>query len=157
MTYKWHEKDRQEDPWMDGDDFFVDFLRTIILIIVLAVIATWGIMSCDEPANAAEGYATFYTKASCQAEGNSGIYTASKERFYEDAMTCALPHRKFGKYYLIYGEKTGKGVLVRHNDFGPGKGPRKNGVIVDLTPIAFQEVCGDLKIGKCKVNVQEVK
>jgi len=69
-------------------------------------------------------------------------------------MTCALPSRGFGRSYLVCGPI---GCAdVKHTDFGPGKGPRAKGVIVDLTPAAFKLVCGDLKQGKCLVNVQEI-
>ena len=34
---------------------------------------------------AAEGYATYYTVASCQREGTSGVWTANGERYQENA------------------------------------------------------------------------
>lgn len=114
---------------------------------------------------AADGFASYYTARSCAKEAQdynlSGNYwgatTANGEAYDEGALTCALRRRDFGKSYMVYGHKTGKSVIVRHNDFGPGKKPTARGVIVDLTPRAFKAVCGDLKMGRCEVSVQEVK
>lgn len=105
---------------------------------------------------AESGYATYYTVKSCQREGTSGVYTASGERYNEKALTCALRSHKFGHSYVVYSLATGRSVIVRHNDYGPGKKPLKRGVIIDLTPRAFKEVCGDLKQGNCQVSIQEV-
>lgn len=120
---------------------------------VCLLIAFLGLCS---PAFAQDGYATYYTVKSCQAERNSGLKTASGEDFNEQAMTCALRRRDFGKFYLVYGQDREKAIFVRHNDYGPGRGPTKRGVIIDLSPAAFKEVCGSLAVGKCKVNVQEI-
>jgi len=124
----------------------------ITLVVGLACSFFWVLT-----ADAAEGFATYYTTESCKREGTSGVWTASGERYDEKALTCALALRSFGGSYVVYGERTGRSVIVRHNDFGPGRGPRARGVIIDLTPAAFVEVCGDLKIGRCQVSVQEVK
>jgi len=108
-------------------------------------------------AYAETGIATFYTEKSCQAEGNSGKLTASGEVFNEKAMTCALPHLGFGKEYMVYNPDTDKTVVVRHNDFGPGRGPRRKGVVIDLTPAAFKSLGGELKNGKINVSYMEIK
>ncbi len=123
--------------------------------IALCAFLALSLGSCDE-ARAETGYATYYTIASCQREGTSGVFTATGERYNESALTCALPNRSFGKEYIVYGLKKGTSVAVRHNDYGPGKGPRSKGVVIDLTPTAFKEVCGDLSIGKCEVSYQEI-
>ena len=106
---------------------------------------------------AEEGWATYYTVASCRREGTSGVYTASGERFDESAMTCAMRRRDWGTQFLIYGERSGRSVVVTLTDYGPGKKPTARGVIIDLTPTAFKEVCGDLSQGKCVVSVQEIQ
>lgn len=118
------------------------------------------LLCLSSSALAADGFATYYTVASCQREGTSGVYTASGERYDESAMTCALPkqvgERKWGREFMVYGHNTGKSVVVRYNDQGPGNGPQSKGVVIDLTPAAFKEVCGDLKQGKCKISYMEV-
>jgi rare lipoprotein A (peptidoglycan hydrolase) len=104
-------------------------------------------------AHALEGFATYYTEESCKREGTSGVWTASGERFDENALTCAMRSRDWGKKFLVYSPDTGKSIIVRLNDFGPGKKATKNGTIIDLTPAGMKA----LGIwGKAKVNVQEV-
>lgn len=113
-------------------------------------------------ASAFDGFASYYTEASCKREGTSGIWTANGERFNEEALTCALPRRiaklKYGKSggnYLVCGPAGC--AEVRHNDVGPGRKPQSKGVLIDLTPEAFKQVCGDLKQGLCKVGVMPVR
>ena len=67
-----------------------------------------------------------------------------------------MPHRPFGKLYKVTSITTGRSVTVRHNDFGPGKGPRSKGVIIDLTPSAFQTLGHELADGKIPVEVIEL-
>lgn len=105
-------------------------------------------------AEAEEGKASYYTVASCQREGTSGVYTANGERYDEQGMTCALRRRDFGRSYLVCGPKGC--AEVRHNDYGPGNRPTRRGVIIDLTPMAFKEVCGDLRQGVCDVVVTAI-
>ena len=112
-------------------------------------------LSC-EPVQAQDGYASYYTVASCKREGTSGVYTASGEPYIEQAMTCALPVKPDNRIYSVYGVVCQKTVYVRHNDRGPGKRPQAKGVIIDLTPEAFRQVCGSLEQGKCEVSIQGV-
>ena len=88
------------------------------------------------------GIATYYTTASCQAEGTSGILTASGEAYDESAMTAALRGRGFGDSYKVCNQANGRCVTVRHNDYGPGKGPAKRGVVIDLSPAAYDALGG---------------
>ncbi len=110
---------------------------------------------------AAEGFATYYTVASCQREGTSGVYTCNGEKYDETAMTCALrinkSNKDFGKKWRVTNPDTGKSVIVRQNDFGPAKAPAAKGVIIDLTPAAFEAVGGKKKAGRVKIIVEEVK
>lgn len=108
----------------------------------------------SESALANEGYATYYTEASCKREGTSGVWTASGERFDEQALTCAMRSRSWGKRFLVYSHETGRSVVVRLNDYGPGKGPTARGVIIDLTPAGMKAL--GIK-GKGLVSVQEVQ
>lgn len=114
---------------------------------------TCFLVGCDV-ANAFEGKASYYTVASCKAEGTSGVRTASGELYKEGEFTCALRRRDFGKSYLVCGPVGC--VEVRHNDYGPGRGPTAKGVVIDLTPRAFKAVCGELKQGVCEVGVQPI-
>lgn len=108
-----------------------------------------------------EGLATYYTIDSCKREGTSGIFTASGERFNEADLTCALPWKPDNKLYIVYSPETEKSIVVRHNDFGPGKGPRRRGVVIDLTPAGWHalgyKMLHENGNGEFKVNVMEVK
>jgi rare lipoprotein A (peptidoglycan hydrolase) len=123
-------------------------MRTLIISLSLCLIAG--------QAYAETGQATYYTTKSCQREGTSGVFTASGERFNEQALTCALPWKPDNREYMVYGHKTGLSVVVRHNDFGPSKKCVKKGTIIDLTPKVFSIICGDLSLGKCEVSYQEI-
>lgn len=129
---------------------------SVILPYLFVIAAVMAGCLHEKPAHAAEGYATHYTVASCQGEGTSGLFTANGEAYNEGAMTCALPPQ-FGREYMVVNKETGAFAVVRHNDTGPGRGPRKKGVVIDLSPAAFKAVCGDLALGKCPVAYQEVR
>ena len=111
------------------------------------------------------GYATYYTAKSCQREGTSGILTASGKRYDETAFTCALPERPpkgkngkraWGRTVRITNLQTNRQIICRQTDFGPGRKARSRGVIVDLTPAAFEALGGNLKDGKMKVKVEKL-
>jgi rare lipoprotein A len=59
-----------------------------------------GMLMCVMDARAEEA-ASWYSTKSCQKEGTSGTLTASGEKFDENALTCAMRSRDFGKYYRI--------------------------------------------------------
>ena len=117
-----------------------------ILILILTGSPAFG---------AIHGKATYYTIKSCQREGTSGVWTANGERFNERAMTCAMRSRKWGTLWKVTNRANGKSVIVRLNDFGPGKKPAKQGVVIDLTPRAFKKLGG--KGGEIKVRVEKLK
>ena len=119
----------------------------------IAVIVLLAICLGQGKGIALEGYATWYSRESCQREGNSGIYTASGERFREDALTCALPSHSFGGFYKVcLKEDSNRCVTVRHNDYGSGKKPRSKGVLIDLSKCAF-EMLAPVNRGKIKVII----
>jgi len=110
------------------------------------------------------GYATYYTVASCKAEGTSGVLTASGKQYDESQMTCALPfhprkvngRRAWGQRYRITNLRTGKSIICTHLDYGPGKKARTRGVVCDLTPAAFKALGGKLRDGRIKVKVEKI-
>lgn len=112
------------------------------------------------------GYATYYTVKSCQREGTSGILTASGQKYDETAFTCALPERPpkekngkraWGRTVRVTNLQTKRQILCRQTDFGPGRKARSRGVIVDLTPAAFEALGGALNQGRLKVKVEVLK
>lgn len=126
------------------------------LLTLLGVILTLSAFSPH--AQADTGIATWYSVQSTKAEGNTGI-TASGERLNEASFTAALRSYQFGKRYKVTNLKNGKSIIVKHNDFGPGKKPAKRGVIIDLTPGAFDALGGKRgkNWGEFPVRVEVVK
>lgn len=84
--------------------------------------------------------------------------TANGERYDERKMTCALRSRKFGKSYRVTNLANGRSVIVRHNDYGPGKKPAGRGVVIDLSPAAFDALGGKRgeNWGEIKVKVEGI-
>jgi rare lipoprotein A len=124
-------------------------VRTTFILIILLFIYSSSAFSQD-------GYATYYTSRSCKKEGTSGIWTASRERYKESAFTCARPYDRFGSKFRVTRVSTGKSVVVRCNDRGPGRGPRSRGVVIDLTPAAFKRLA-PLEKGRIQVHVTDIK
>jgi rare lipoprotein A len=102
------------------------------------------------------GLATYYTVASCQREGTSGIFTANGEKFDESALTCAIRSRGFNSTWKVTNNKNGKSIIVRQNDYGPSKKATKRGVIIDLTPKGM-ELLGAGKAGEINVTIECLK
>jgi len=102
------------------------------------------------------GFATYYTLASCFREGNRSSLTASGHPYNESALTCARRSRDFGRFFCVSNPATGKSIIVKQTDFGPGTNAANGGVIIDLTPAAWRALGADLRHGKIKVIVQEV-
>ena len=129
-------------------------MRTaLILAVILATMPLHGAFGAET------GIATFYTVKSCQREGTSGIYTANGERYDEGKLTCALRSRDWGGLYRVTNLANGRSVIVRHNDYGPGKRPTARGVIIDLSPKAFDDLGGKRgeTWGEIKVKVERIK
>ena len=130
---------------------------------VLALLIGW--LLGQQLAWGQEGLATYYTTASCQREGTSGVRTANGEAYDELDSTVALPHRDFGGQYRVCAIGTGgRCVLVVHNDYGPGRAARRRGVIIDLTPAAYDAIGGKRGVtrrgvawGEVAVTVERVR
>ncbi len=104
------------------------------------------------------GYATYYTVASCQREGTSGTLTASGQPYRERAMTCAMRRKDFGKWYRVTCQKTGRSVLVKHTDYGPGRhASKRHGVVVDLTPAAWRKLGLPYSRGRAKIRIEPAR
>ena len=118
------------------------------------------------PIPATEGYATYYTEQSCKREGTSGTLTASGARYDESKMTCALPKATAKAWNIKYGASvrvtsltTGRTVIVRYTDRGPGRLARSRKVTVDLTPAAMIALAGEagIKSGRVKVKIERIE
>lgn len=134
-------------------------MRTALIIAVFCVICPLQTPLVLAWVEDRQGIATFYTVKSCQREGTSGVYTASGERYDEGKLTCALRSRDWGGLYRVTNLANGRSVIVRHNDFGPGRKPTARGVIIDLSPKAFDMLGGKRgeTWGEIKVKVERIK
>jgi len=87
---------------------------------------------------------------------------ANGKPLQDDAMTCALwltnakgrPRRPSGQIVKIRNVQNGRIVHCAWTDNGPGRVPRSRGVVIDLTPAAFEALGGNLKDGRIEVEVE---
>jgi rare lipoprotein A (peptidoglycan hydrolase) len=108
-----------------------------------------GLMLVCGVASAEQGKATYYTRESTIAEGNPGVVTASGEEYDERAFTAAMRRRDFGGDYLVCRtDGSGRCVIVRHIDYGPGKAAARRGIVIDLSPAAFDALGGQRGVNK---------
>lgn len=129
------------------------------VLIIYLMLSTTHITS----AGAAEtriGWATYYTEASSRSEGTSGAWTASGRPYHDQDLICALPIRYpyrsllWGRHYRVTNIATGKSVIVRHYDYGPGRRARGRGVIVDLSPAAWSALGAHFSAGRIKIVLE---
>jgi rare lipoprotein A len=134
------------------------FGALLAMFAMIAATTVFAIESKPKPDNtptiSMTGYATYYTVKSCQSEGTSGVYTASGERFDENALTCAMRDRHWGRTFKVTNTENGKTCIVRLNDYGPGHGPTSKGVVIDLTPGVFKALGVLSGRGKISVKVE---
>lgn len=104
------------------------------------------------------GFASYYTVASCQREGTSGVYTANGERYEETALTAALPGRQFGTRWHVCRTDTQptRCCTVRVNDSGPGRRAQRQRVVIDLTPAAFAQLA-PLSRGRIPITMERIR
>ena len=106
------------------------------------------------------GYATWYSRKS------SGKTMSTGKPLDDNAMTCALwitnsagcVLRPDGRKVIVVGVLTGKKVVVRWTDNGPGPVPRSRGVVCDLTPAAMRALAGEggIRAGRVKVRIETI-
>ena len=93
-----------------------------------------------------------YGLASFYGRGFHGRRTASGIPFDANALVAAHPKHPFGVVVRVTNMKNGKSVDVRIVDRGPARGPRRAGVIIDLSQSAA-EVLDFVKDGHTRVQV----
>jgi len=127
------------------------------LAVVISSVVFCFLLSGVCQAEPVAGFASYYTVASCQREGTSGVFTATGERYNEKAMTCAHPVAKFGTMLRVENPVTGAEIVCRVNDRGPNMNLYRAGRLVDLTPAGFKKLFGTLRRGTGRVIVEEIK
>jgi rare lipoprotein A len=93
-----------------------------------------------------QGLASFY------GPGFDGRVTASGARFDMTSMVAAHPSYPFGTLVRVTNLNNGRTVNVRVIDRGPARGPRADGVIIDLSRGAAQ-VLGFIRAGRTRVRL----
>lgn len=150
-------------------------VKTTYLICLSVVSASLG--SCGEPCGSitkstsvskrfatnstpSVGYATWYSRESCQREGTGGkeILMANGRPLDDNALTCAIWGIKFGTKIKVKNISNGREAILTVTDRGPGRRSRSRGTIIDLTPTAMRELAGEqgIKQGKIKVELEVI-
>jgi rare lipoprotein A len=93
------------------------------------------------------GFATYYARAL------DGQRTASGSTFDNDALIAAHPRHPFGTTVRVTNLANGRSVTVRIVDRGPSRGPRANGVIIDLSRAAA-EALDFIRTGRARVRLE---
>jgi rare lipoprotein A len=113
------------------------------------------VLSCIFSQNSFALTASYYTYESCVREGTSGVWTASGERYNENALTCASRTYAFGQRLIITNVDNGRSVIVRVNDRGPNKKLYKKGRVIDLSKGAFAQIA-NLQQGIINITVKAI-
>lgn len=110
--------------------------------VIVAIIAFWC-TSLVKSIMRSEFQATYY---------QSGVITASGEKFDPNAMACAHPYATFGSWVKVESSDTEPAnvIYVRVND------RTKTAQLIDLTPAAFKQLA-PLERGKIKVRVTQAR
>ena len=82
-----------------------------------------------------------------------GRTTASGIPFDSRAMVAAHPTHSFGTRVRVHRIASGKSVDVEIVDRGPAAGPRREGVVIDLSEAAAEEL-GFIRAGRTRVRVE---
>lgn len=94
-----------------------------------------------------EGLASYY------GPGFDGKLMASGGRFDMDAMVAAHPTYPFGTVVRITNLGNRRSVEVRILDRGPAAGPRREGVIIDVSQGAAKAL-GFVRAGRARVKIE---
>ena len=99
---------------------------------------------------AREGLASYY------GPGFEGKTTASGTRFDMNAMVAAHPSYPFGTVLRVTNVTNGRAVEVRVVDRGPSRGPRDDGVIIDMS-YGAAGVLDFVREGRTRVRVEVLR
>ena len=99
---------------------------------------------------AREGLASYY------GPGFDGKVTASGTRFNQNALVAAHPSYPFGTILRVTNITNGRAVEVRVVDRGPAQGPRKEGVIIDVSYKAA-DTLNFVRAGRARVRVEVLR
>ena len=97
-----------------------------------------------------EGLASFY------GPGFDGKMTASGARFDMKSMVAAHPSYPFGTVVRVTNVTNGRAVDLRVVDRGPARGPRKEGVIIDVSYGAAHAL-NFVQAGRTRVRIEVLR
>ena len=97
-----------------------------------------------------EGLASYY------GSGFDGKVTASGARFNQNTLVAAHPSYPFGTILRVTNITNGRAVEVRVVDRGPAQGPRKEGVIIDVSHKAA-DTLNFVRAGRARVRVEVLR
>lgn len=84
------------------------------------------------------------------------VWTASGERFNEEAMTAASRKYPIGALVMVTNQRNVASVVVRINDIGPGWHLYRRGRVMDLSRGAFARIA-DLNTGIIKITTRRIQ
>lgn len=131
--------------------------RTFWIFMLIVLAGTLGCMG-RPPARAAassaaqarevrEGLASYYGRDFHGKQAASGV------RFDMNALVAAHPDWPFGTVVRVTHLESGRTVRVRIVDRGPAAGPRREGVIIDLSRAAARTL-GFIEDGRARVRLE---
>lgn len=97
-----------------------------------------------------EGLASYYGR------DFHGKLAASGVRFDMNALVAAHPSWPFGTVVRVTHLESGRTVRVRVVDRGPARGPRREGVIIDLSRAAARAL-GFIEDGRARVRLEVLR
>ena len=123
-------------------------------ILILAIVIVPGCAARSRTATSVrevrEGLASYY------GPGFDGKTTASGVPFNMYAMVAAHPTYPFGTTVRVTNLRNQRAVDVRVLDRGPAKGPRSDGVLIDLSYGAAQAL-GFIRQGRTRVRLEVLR
>jgi rare lipoprotein A len=102
------------------------------------------------PLTVREGLASYY------GADFQGKRTASGVKFDMNAMVAAHPSYPLGTFVRVTNLKNRRSIQVQILDRGPAAGPRAEGVIIDLSRRAAEEL-GFIKAGRTRVRLEVLR
>jgi peptidoglycan lytic transglycosylase len=119
-------------------------------LLSILILASGTALAANSPGSALEmkeGLASYYGRSF------HGRITASGVPLDNDAMVAAHPVFAFGTFVRVTNIGNGRSVEVWIVDRGPARGPRTDGVIIDVSRAAARAL-GFLERGRTRVRVE---
>ena len=128
----------------------------ILLFLISILAASFATAAHAHDFDTVVGDASWYSKND-KTDPFEHKTNADNSKFDENALTCAMRRRDFGKLYKITNIKTGRSVIVKHRDYGPAKKYRGRELnrVADLSKAAFARIA-DLDDGVVTVRIEPV-